>query len=149
MPTGEDACPPHPEVTRRRGLRYCFHQKHHGRGAPDAARWSPDLSEADEFQIFDEADLHDLSDETGDLYGLRRDADGHVLVLGTRGQQIALFQKAHEGHPWHGFPLWPLGDGGPPNRQKMPTPGLALQKMEAAGLLSKNKRKRLQKGRQI
>lgn len=148
MATGEVPCP-HPDPTRRRGLRYCFSQKHHGRGGPDDARWVDDLSEAHEFAIFDEADWFDLSDERGNLYGLRRDPDGAILELGTRGEQVAKFWSTHKGHPWHGFPLWPLTVGGPENRRKQPAPREALIRMEQAGILRPSQRKRLQKGARI
>jgi hypothetical protein len=38
----------HPEVSARSGYRYFFYDKHHGRGGPEAARWSPELSDKDE-----------------------------------------------------------------------------------------------------
>ena len=58
----------HPVATQRNGFRYFFYDKHHGRGGPAVARWSPDLSEDEEFAIFDQADLLDLSDANGNLY---------------------------------------------------------------------------------
>ncbi len=37
MSIGETSGPIHPVLTRRSGYRYLFYDKHHGRGAPDAA----------------------------------------------------------------------------------------------------------------
>lgn len=149
MASGEDPCPEYQTRTRRRNLRYCFSLAHHGRGAPDDSQWADDLTRDEEFAIFDEADWHDLSDTKGHLYGLRRRPDGTILDLGTQGEQVAKFWKTHEGHPWHGFPLWPLARGGPENRKRQPAPKDALMWMEAQGLLRPEQRKRLQKGRRI
>src|SRR5438552_3288422 len=95
----------HPLPTRRNGHRYFFYDKHHGRGGPEAAQWALDLSEDHEFGIFDQADDLDLSDERGNLYGIRLgpEPERRVLALGTLRQQIAKF-PASQGRPhWHGF----------------------------------------------
>ena len=91
-----------------------FYDKHHGRGAPDAARWLPILSRDDEFAVFDVADREDLSDERGWLYvdAARGTRQGHIPDLGTWSQQIAEFPLARSNDPWHGYPLWPLGEEG-------------------------------------
>jgi len=149
MSSGEDPCPEHDERTRRRDLRYCFSAAHHGRGATDDAQWIEDLDERGEFAIFALAVWHDFSDPNGNLYGLRRGDGDAILALGTRGEQVAKFWEAHEGQPWHGFPLWPLATSGPVNRRKHPAPKAALKKMEAAGVLRPTQRKRLQKGDRI
>ena len=60
----------HPRATARSNYRYFFYDKHHGRGGPEAAMWSPELSDDDEFAIFDQADLLEFSDEHGNLYGI-------------------------------------------------------------------------------
>lgn len=60
----------HPIATQRSSFRYFFYDKHHGRGRPEAAQWSPNLSDDEEFAIFDQADLLDLSDEHENLYGI-------------------------------------------------------------------------------
>jgi len=145
MASGEDPCPEHPARTRRE-KRYCFYVAHHGRGAPEDTQWAEDLSEAEEFQIFDEADWHVLTDSKGHLYGLRLGPDRAVLDLGTSGQKVAKFWKAPENQPWHGFPLWPLAKEGPENRGKLPAPREAIRKMVEAGLLLPNQGKRLQNG---
>jgi hypothetical protein len=147
MASGSDPCPEHHDRTRRRSLRYCFYIAHHGRGVSDDSQWAEELSEVEEFAIFDEADWLDLSDATGNLYGLRRSPDGTILDLGTRGEQISKFWETHEATPWHGFPLWPLAVDGPENRRRQPAPKAALEKMERIGLLLPKQRRRLQKGK--
>lgn len=114
--------------------------------------WSPDVSNDEEFGIFDQADLHEFSDQKGNLYGI---SVGHgpnreVRYLGTLNQQIAKFPVAHVDAPWHGFPLGPLEKRLnlplPPDR---PLPNDALLKMVNAGFLDNRQRKRLLKGRNI
>ena len=147
MSTGETSGPIHPVPTRRSGYRYLFYDKHHGRGGPDSAQWLPSMSHDDEFAVFDTADFHDLSDDRGWLYGIRRDPDGEVLPLGTWGQQTAEFPFGRENEIWHGYPLWPLKDTGPENRRgekRRPSKGVFL-KMERANLITTQDRKRLQK----
>jgi hypothetical protein len=65
MSVGGESGHLHPHATQRSNHRYFFYDKHHGRGGPEAARWSPDLTDDEEFAIFDQADLLDLSDEQG------------------------------------------------------------------------------------
>src|SRR5579864_6746740 len=66
----------HDERTQRRQLEYLFTAKHRGADS-DAARWLPSLTAAEEFSVFNLADLHDLSDGRGWLYGvLRAGAEG-------------------------------------------------------------------------
>src|SRR3974390_1372479 len=91
MSVGQEAGPLHPEVTRRSGYPYLFYVKQHGHGGPDDAQWSEDLTQEEEFAIFDLSDEHELSDEQGNLFGLRIDQDGELLFLGTWGQQVAKF----------------------------------------------------------
>ena len=155
MASGEDPCPVYaiegqPVLTHRSQLRYCFYFAHHGRGTRDDSQWIEDLSEAEEFSVFDLADRHEIADPKGHLYGVRVGPDPHtILDLGTEGEQIALFWKAHEGHPWHGFPLWPLGNDEPANRRKVVVPKAVLVRFEQVNLLLPDQRKRLQKGDRI
>jgi hypothetical protein len=142
----------HPATTQRNRYRYFFYDKHHGRGGPEAAQWSPELSEAEEFAIFDQSDVLDLSDEQGNLYGLsiREEPERQVRYLGTRRQQIAKFPFSHPGAPWHGFPLGPLErtrDGPRPPIRALPQD--ALSKMVASGLIDGQQRRRLLKGKHI
>ena len=58
-------------ITRRHGYRYFLYDKHHGRGGPEASQWADDITEEEEFQVFDEGDWLELSDQNGNLYGLR------------------------------------------------------------------------------
>lgn len=147
MSTGESTGQIHSEVTRRSKHHYLFYNKHHGQD-PHAARWLPDLSRDEEFAVFDDADFHDLSDDRGWLYGIRRDPDGRILELGTWNQQIAEYPFACSTETWHGYPLWPLKDAGPENRrgERFRPSKVVFLKMEAAELLSKRDRKRLMKG---
>ena len=140
MSTGESSGPIHPVPTRRSGYRYLFYDKHHGLDR-HAARWVADLSQGEEFLVFDEADFHDLSDDRGCLYGVRPRVEGRIPKLGTKGEQVAEFPRARPNQPWHGYPAWPLGGErhGPPKR--------VFQKMEDSGLLSTRDRKRLEKGK--
>jgi hypothetical protein len=138
----------HQEVTRRNGYRYQFTRKHHG-ADPKAAQWLPSLSLADEFSVFNLADEHELSDEDGRLYGILRTPVEGVQFLGTRDEQVAEFPVASGNEAWHGYPVYPLaneqatGRGGQAGR-----PAKAVfQKMEGVGLLSKQERKRLMKGK--
>ena len=100
----------HPEVSERSRFQYFFYDKHHGRGGPEAAQWAPKMSDEDEFDIFDQADMLEISDEKGNLYGigLGPEPGRAVRMLGTLRQQIAKFPRAHPGAPWHGYPLGPL-----------------------------------------
>jgi hypothetical protein len=150
MATGETAGPVHPVPTQRSGFHYQFHVKHHG-GDKRAARWNPNLSQEAEFGVFDTADLHDLSDERGGLYGLGRNAEGEVLELGVWEEQVAEFPHARPGESWHGYPIWPLNKAAPSNRRKQEyRPSKAvLQKMVVAGLITSSERGRLEKGRVI
>ena len=72
MSSGETSGPIHPVPTQRSGFRYHFYDKHHGRGGPAAAQWLPSMGREDEFAVFDTADLHEILDERGWLYGIRR-----------------------------------------------------------------------------
>jgi hypothetical protein len=140
--------PVHPVATRRSGYHYLFSDKHHGGGTAGDSCWSPDLSGDEEFSIFDDADWHELSDDRGWLYGiLRLDAE-HLRYLGTWGQQLAAFPLASPGSPWHGYPLWPLGELAPPNRRgdKAQPSKEVFVKMERTGLINARERKRLSKG---
>ena len=148
MASGDDPCPEHHERTRRNGFRYCFYVAHHGRGTPDDSQWADDLGRDEEFGIFDEADWHRISDSKGHLYGLRRSADGMILDLGTKGEQIAKFWKPpDDNRPTHGFPLWPMAESGSDNRKKQSAPTRALSKMVEEGLLSRLQYNRLKKSK--
>lgn len=140
--------PIHPVLTRKKRYRYIFCGKHHGGGSPTDAQWSKDVTQDEEFSIFDEADFYDICEGEGWLYGVLRNAERELGDLGTWSQQIAEFPRANEGVPWHGYPIWPLNDDAPPNRsgEQMRPPKEVFQKMEQAGLINKRQRKRLFKG---
>jgi hypothetical protein len=141
-----------PRETRRSGYRYFIYDKHHGRGGSGAAQWAADVEEEEEFGIFDKADLYELSDLHGNLYGIRirMVPERQVLVLGTLGQQVAKFPAAQSGPHWHGFPLGPLARNlDPPHPPQRSLPAEALRKMVDAQLLTNTERKRLLKGKII
>jgi hypothetical protein len=146
--SGGQIDPVHPNRTRRNGYRYLFSSKHHGGGAPGDARWLPSLTREEEFSVFDTADDHDLSDDRQWLYGVLRSDEGEIRYLGTWKQQLAEFPVATSGMPWHGYPIWPLKELAPPNRQgEKFRPGKEVfQKMEEAGLITESQRRRLYKG---
>jgi hypothetical protein len=140
--------PVHPQPTRRSGHLYCFTSKHHGGGSASDARWAPDLTHNEEFAVFDDADSLDLSDDGGRLYGLLSLGGGKLRLLGTWFQQISEFPVASAGSPWHGYPVWPVSGTAPANRagQNMRPAKVVLQKLEAAGLITKKQQKLLMKG---
>ncbi len=138
----------HPEPTRRSSYRYFFYDKHHGRGGPEVARWALNLSEDVEFGIFDQADELELTDDRGSLYGILLGPDRQVLILGTLRQQVAKFTDS--GPHWHGFPLGPLDRNlAPPHPPERALPKDPLQKMVNAGLLTREERRRLLKGKHV
>jgi hypothetical protein len=96
----------HGTLTARSRYQYQFTPKHHG-ADPNAAQWLPALSLDDEFSVFDGADEHELSDEDGNLYGVRTDGEGGLRYIGTWNQQVAEFPVARAGEAWHGYPLYP------------------------------------------
>jgi len=138
----------HPHPTQRSGCRYLFTAKHHGGGPPDAAQWSSDLTEAEEFSVFDTADLHALADGRQWLYGVLPDGAGGLRDLGTWSQQVAEFPLANAGQPWHGYPLWAVSELAPQSRQgeKYRPERAVFDLMVAAGLITERQKKRLLKG---
>lgn len=142
----------HSETTKRRGLTYQFTPKHHGgKDNKGQAQWLPSLTFEEEFSIFDHADKHDLSDDSGRLYGILRQPEEDVRILGTRDEQVAEFPVARKGEAWHGYPVYPLassestGRGGETGKPEK----VVFQKMEEVGLLSKSERRRLMGGKHI
>jgi hypothetical protein len=123
--------------------------KHHGRGAKDAAQWLEEMTQQDEFDVFDMADRHEIADERGWLYGVRpRDESGKIPDLGTWGQQVAEFPYARPDETWHGYPLWPLGEAAPENRKGekgRPSKAVFLR-LEEVEMITRRERKKLYKG---
>lgn len=137
----------HAEVTGRSGYRYQFTPKHHG-AHPNAAQWLPSLSLGQEFAVFDAGDGHELSDDVGRLYGVQPDGEDGFVYLGTWNQQVAEYPAAREGEAWHGYPLYPVSELGPQNRQGekyRPAKGV-FDKMVRAGLITSRHRRRLLRG---
>jgi hypothetical protein len=141
-----------PEVTNPKGYRYYFHPKHHRGGNTTESRWKPDVSRQEEFTIFEVAVRLDLADEDGDLYNVRKAADGAILDLGVFHEQIARFWKPTvPTDAWHGHPLWPVGAGGPSNRAKQANrPSRSVfRKLVEQGVLSEAQRHRLNNGKNV
>jgi hypothetical protein len=123
-----------------------FTTKHHDGKDPDAGQWA--LTRQQEFSVFNIADVYDLLDEAGNLYGILPSLDGGLHYLGTDGQQVAMFRCVRDGEPWHGFPLWPLGEqgkGGPLARRLK----AVFRKMEEVGLIGPTTRRRLQAAKHV
>jgi hypothetical protein len=138
----------HPQVTQLSGFRYLFTAKHHGGGGSGDACWSPDVTDVEEFFVFDQADALRVVDTNGWLYGVLPDGEGGLRDIGTWQQQVAEFPAGTNADPWHGYPVWAVGDAGPQNRkgQHMRPERMVFDLMEAVGLIDARIRKRLWKG---
>jgi hypothetical protein len=102
----------HENKTRNK-REYIFTKKHHhGSSRRREASWCPKLTMDEEFGVFDDADFHGYSDrESGKLYGMLKTANTRARTLGTKREQVAVFDPPRQG-PWHGYPVYPLnGDG--------------------------------------
>lgn len=137
----------HPVPTHRGRLLYQFTPKHHG-GDAGAATWRAELTREEEFEVIDTADQHEIADTDGNLYGLLRGEGGTLRALGTWDQRPAEFPVARPGEPWHGYPIFPVNDEAPENRQ-----GFACKpakevfgRLLGAGLVDRREKKRLAKG---
>ena len=139
----------HAAVTQLRGLQYQFTPKHHGHD-PAASRWILPTRDA-EFSVFDAANLQNICDDSGNLYGIAFVADGSVAVLGSYNEQLAEFPVARVGEPWHGYPVYPVNDAAPAGRggQACRPAKSVFARLEAAGLISDQQRKRLAGGKFI
>ena len=80
----------HPVTTARSGYQYQFTPKHHG-ADKNAAQWLPAVTLDEEFAVFNTADVNNLADDDGNLYGVEKIGDDDLRVLGTRGEQVAKF----------------------------------------------------------
>jgi hypothetical protein len=144
----------HPDRTDRGQRSYCFTPKHHGAGLSLDACWLRDLPRPEEFEVFNMADQHELSDASGNLYGLRiRNLSGRreLLELGTQHEQIARFWAESQQNHWHGHPLWPVDARETSNRggQDYRPPRLVFQKIVAASIFSKTQAGRLNSGKHV
>jgi hypothetical protein len=151
-----EVCEPrdiHRQLTLFNQLTYCFTPKHHGVGSKSKSdsQWPPNLPRPEEFAVFDMADIHQLADPDGNLYGLRIRQAGErheILELGTRHEYIARFwAEEHERH-WHGHPLWPIQARDALNRarQKYCPSREVFNRMVAEGLLTEPQARRLKLG---
>ena len=141
----------HPKSTRRNKYFYFFYEKHHRNGPSEHAQWldEPELTTAGEFQVFDDADYHEISDDNGNLFGLRRRGDdGCISPLGTRGEQVACFPCTRLSQPWHGYPIWPIEvqrDG----ERLRPIAKAVLILMVDVQVITQKEKRRLGKGKHI
>ena len=149
MPNGAHPGSLHPVVTQRSGFQYFFYTKHHQPNNATDAQWETAVSQNEEFAVFDLADLHDLSEPNGDLFGLHLGAGPSILILGTRGEQVAEFPVQAASQAWHGYPLFPIAKRGTAPKRKNPIPADALDKMEQVGLLTAAQKNRLKGGKPI
>ena len=140
----------YPEPTRLNKYRYFFYEKHHRNGPSEDAQWlgQPELSRDNEFQVFDDADFHNIADTNGNLFCVRRKIDESVPTLGTRGEQVAQFPVNNSSTPWHGYPIWPIlirrdGDS------LRPVEPDVLKIMVEANFIEQNEKRRLLKGKHI
>ena len=105
-------------ATQRSGYFYQFYDKHHGRGGPDAAEWLPSLSRQEEFSVFDSADLNELADEQGRMYGIRpRDETGSArpgVLWESRSRSSPMLGQMRHGM---GIPSGRWSDQEPENRR--------------------------------
>jgi hypothetical protein len=138
----------HPERTQKSKHSYLFTDKHHGKGGHEDAQWADDVTREEEFSVFDEADLNDICDADGRLYGVLQDADGELRCLGTWKQEVAEFPQASAGSPWHGYPIWAVNQSAPANRRhpRMRPAKEVFDKMELAEMINAQHRKRLYRG---
>jgi hypothetical protein len=150
MSNGQFPGPVHPQSSERSRYRYFFYDKHHKAGYSEDAQWLPEMTHDEEFAVFDLADFHDLSNEKGDLYGLRLNPERSVMILGTREEQVAEFPVVETDHPWHGYPVWPIMRlDRDRNERKYPAPRDVLKRMKDEGLITENQRKRLARGKDV
>jgi hypothetical protein len=105
------------------------------------------MTQEEEFVVFCLADYHNISNAKGDLYGVRLSPERKIISLGTREEQVAEFPLAPDGHPWHGYPVWPIMRLDGDKKRKYPAPKEALEKMKQAGLITEIQRKRLASGK--
>ena len=138
--------PIHDQVTHRSGFRYFFYDKHHNRYDTEDAQWLPTLLPADEFAIFDEADLREIADAKGNFFGISKNGDGDVQPLGTEQQEVAEFPFTRPPGAWHGYPMWPLKRN---NRLTQPVPRAALNLMVESGWIEVSQKRRLSAGKHI
>jgi len=143
---GGDGGPIYKDLTKS-GKRYQFYKSHHGQGTPDDAQWLKEIGYREEFGIFSESDQKCISDQHGNLFGIKH-KHKIVLELGTRGERIAKFWCPSEGSPWHGFPLYPLKRNVPENRKGYGCrpPKDVFLRMQSCGLVSERDRIRLYRG---
>jgi|ERR1019366_507172 hypothetical protein len=149
MTNGAHPGPLYPFATQRSGFQYFFYAKHHQPNNTTDAQWAPALTQDEEFAVFDLADLNDLTEPNGDLFGLHRSPEKRILILGTRGEQVAEFPATDHGQAWHGYPLFPIAKRGRGAKRKNPIPNEALDRMEQAGLLKPQEKNRLKGGKPI
>lgn len=137
----------HTRPTKKR-KRYLFTIKHHAlRDESEHAQWSRDLSEDEEFAVFELADDNDLADGDGDLYGVLLSGKRTLRSIGRLGEQLGFFWEPSPGSfEWHGHPLYPLNESGLSEghqKNRIWPPKHVLSKMVECGIIAASMRKRL------
>ena len=123
---------------------YIFTPKHHHGKRKGPASWLLELTFCEEFSVFAEADRQDYSNEKGKLYGLLKTPETRCRTIGTKLEQVAVFDPPPQG-PWHGYPVYPLeGDG-----EKRRPSRVVLDKMVQTKLITQAEADRLDAGRHI
>ena len=91
----------------------------------------------------------EFSDEDENLFGATSDGEASLRVLGSYEEQIAMFPRAAEGSPWHGYPVWAPSAEAPANRrkQKHRPPKEVFDQMIGAGLINQEMREALNERR--
>jgi hypothetical protein len=131
----------HDEVTDAHQYRYQSTPKHHGADR-EAAQWLRQLTLGEEFRIFNIADVNELTDPSGNLFGAERVGEDDLRDIGTRGEQVARFPVADANQAWHDYPAWPLAGGMKPSKA-------VFRRMEQQGIVTTRGRKRLDKGDRV
>jgi hypothetical protein len=124
---------------------YIFTPKHHhGKGSKGQANWLLELTLLEEFRVFAEADRHDYSNDKGKLYGLLKTPKTRCRTIGTKREQVAVFDPPPQG-PWHGYPVYPLAGEGEKRRPSR----AVLDKMVRTNLITQAEADRLDAGHHI
>jgi hypothetical protein len=140
-----------PHLTNPRQYRYYFHPKHHGAGNLTDSCWKGDIAHAEEFDIFEKAVALDISDQRGNLYNVRKAADGTILEVGKFHEQLARFWHPRGPGAWHGHPLWPVETNISTNRagRDYCPNKIVFTRLVARGVLTAHQSHRLNNGKDI
>ena len=129
--------------TERRNLAYRLVAKHHQAGSNSQnAQWAKELTDDEEFAVFNFADTNELEQVLGgDMVGLSPMQVRRIAVIGSKGEQIAYFPQSQFPNPWHGFPI-DLRD-----HRKLTVADFVLSKLVVLNLITPVQAGRLRKGK--